>query len=261
VSDDPGWASYLDRARQHPFFVAYKARLHALLQVSPGSLCLEVGSGTGDDALAVARSTGATVVATDAAAGMAAEARRRGQVLSLAADVSRLPFASGGFDACWADRVLQHVAEPERAVEELIRVTRPGGRVVVVDPDYTTQSACIDDGELAERVLGHRRDVLVRNGNLAARMGTIFAERGLGDVCVESRRLTLTTPAGADALLGLSGWARTAPHLGALLPGDGARWVQAVNGAAERGDFAYSIVYRLTLGTRQGWAVHGDGLS
>jgi len=52
-----------------------------------------------------------------------------------AADACRLPFLDGMFDSVFCVAVLQHVRELATAVQELARVTRPGGRVVVVEPD------------------------------------------------------------------------------------------------------------------------------
>ena len=44
-----------------------------------------------------------------------------------------LEFADATFDACRADRVLQHLLDPGRAVAEMVRVTRPGGRLVICE--------------------------------------------------------------------------------------------------------------------------------
>jgi SAM-dependent methyltransferase len=52
-----------------------------------------------------------------------------------AADACRLPLRNGVFDSTFCVAVLQHVRELSSAVGELARVTRPGGRVLVVEPD------------------------------------------------------------------------------------------------------------------------------
>ncbi|WP_344962937.1 methyltransferase domain-containing protein [Streptomyces thioluteus] len=46
------------------------------------------------------------------------------------ADAHHLPFRAGSFDGAWADLVLQHVADPGRVIDEMLRVVLPGGRVV-----------------------------------------------------------------------------------------------------------------------------------
>lgn len=91
---------------------------------------LDAGCGTGRLAAALA-SAGARVVGLDADEGMLAVARRRVRGPLVAGDVTRLPFRDGAFDLAVAVTVLEFVADPDRAFAELVRVLRPGGRVVV----------------------------------------------------------------------------------------------------------------------------------
>ena len=51
----------------------------------------------------------------------------------VAADALALPFADGAFDAVSISFGLRNVADPDRALAELARVTRPGGRLVVCE--------------------------------------------------------------------------------------------------------------------------------
>ena len=83
------------------------------------------------------------VVGVDNSQIMINEAQKRSTSLGLPVefrrgDVTGLPFDNGVFDATRADRVFQHLADPEKALHEMIRVTRPGGTVGVLDPDWET---------------------------------------------------------------------------------------------------------------------------
>jgi ubiquinone/menaquinone biosynthesis C-methylase UbiE len=65
-------------------------------------------------------------------------------------DGTALPFADGAFDLAGTHRTLHHVAEPERVVAELARVTRSGGHVLVVDqlaPDDPAAAAALHEFE------------------------------------------------------------------------------------------------------------------
>jgi SAM-dependent methyltransferase len=90
---------------------------------------------------ALAATVGANgwVVGIDQSDTMLTEARRRGAIgLPLefrAGNVTALN-GDGTFDAALCERVLQHVHHPESALAELVRVTRPGGRVVATDTDW-----------------------------------------------------------------------------------------------------------------------------
>ena len=104
----------------------------------------------------------------------------------MTADGSALPFPSSVFDGASADRTIQHVADPDRCLDELIRVTRSGGRVVLADPDYSTQTLEIADQGLAAGVLEFRAKRGLRNGTLAHRYPGMLVSRGIVEVTVDA---------------------------------------------------------------------------
>lgn len=104
--------------------------LAALAAATPGRL-LEVGCGTGAFAARCAQELGCDVVALDASPDMVAETQRRG-VNAVLGDVQALPFDDGTFDAAVAAWMLYHVPDRDRALGELVRVLRPGGRLIAI---------------------------------------------------------------------------------------------------------------------------------
>lgn len=100
----------------------------------PGERVLDLAAGTAKSSASLARS-GAAVVAADFSPGMLAEGRRRhGDIRNLSfveADATDLPFADDEFDAVTMSYGLRNVNEPKKALAELLRVTKPGGRIVV----------------------------------------------------------------------------------------------------------------------------------
>jgi ubiquinone/menaquinone biosynthesis C-methylase UbiE len=90
---------------------------------------LEVGCGTGEGAERIAHELGAEVVALDVSPRMVDLSRERG-VDARIGDVQELPFADGEFDCAVATWVLYHAQDVDRAIAELARVLRPGGRLV-----------------------------------------------------------------------------------------------------------------------------------
>ncbi|WP_295833162.1 class I SAM-dependent methyltransferase [uncultured Microbacterium sp.] len=113
-------------------------RVATLRAVAPqrGERILDLAAGTGTSSMAFVPS-GAHVVAADFSKGMIAEGRRRhGNVPNLEfvqANATDLPFADGEFDAVTMSFGLRNVDDPRRALRELRRVTRPGGRIVVCE--------------------------------------------------------------------------------------------------------------------------------
>lgn len=101
-----------------------------------GQRILDLAAGTGASSVALARS-GAEVVAADFSPGMLAEGRRRhGGIPNLSfveADATALPFADDEFDTVTISFGLRNVNEPRTALAELLRVTAPGGRLVICE--------------------------------------------------------------------------------------------------------------------------------
>lgn len=239
----------LRRLTAEPFYGAYKRRLRELLQAHAGGLFLDVGAGAGDSALGLAAESGARAVGVDHSLTMAGTMRQAGLVHVTVADGHRLPFHESCFDGAWADRVLQHVEDPERVVDEMARVVRPGGRIVVADPDYATQVLDIEDQQLAVRVLRFRAEAGLRNGTLAHRHPGMLAARGLEDIAVEARTLVVRDPTAVDNVMGLRSWAHTASARGYLDPSDADRFVVQFDQAVRTGRFTYAVTFFLTSGT------------
>jgi SAM-dependent methyltransferase len=249
-ADPSSWIEVLDKLRQEPAYAAYKSRIGELLQPTEGGRYLEVGTGTGADALGFTERFGAHVVGIDTSSTMIAEARRRGLEDAHVADAESLPFDASSFDGCWADRTFQHLADPEAALAEMVRVTKPGGRVVVVDPDYDMQVVDVTDQALARRVLRFRADHGLRNGTLAHRMSGLFVRSGLTDIAVEAATVVLRDPTALDNAMGLRDWASVAHERGFLEAQDARAWERMIDDAVAEGHFLYSFTLFLTAGTR-----------
>jgi SAM-dependent methyltransferase len=119
-------------AYQHPP-IDLPARVLDLAAPAAGETVADVGCGNGAYLAELAR-RGLTgrVVGADLSAGMLAAARSRAPSAALlTADASALPLPDGAADLTLAMHMLYHVPDPQVAVRELRRVTRPGGRVVV----------------------------------------------------------------------------------------------------------------------------------
>lgn len=110
------------------------------LQVPPHASWLDVGCGTGAlTETALARAGPVTVLGVDRSRPFAAAAGARAtdeRCAFVVGDAVSLPVADRSFDASVSGLVLNFVGEPGRAVAELVRVTRPGGRVGAYVWDY-----------------------------------------------------------------------------------------------------------------------------
>ncbi|HEX5496549.1 MAG TPA: demethylmenaquinone methyltransferase [Mycobacteriales bacterium] len=101
------------------------------LAPAPGERVLDLAAGTAVSTVELARS-GADCLACDFSLGMLRAGRGRG-VPMVAGDALALPFGDGVFDAVTSSFGLRNVGDTGRALAELARVTRPGGRLVVCE--------------------------------------------------------------------------------------------------------------------------------
>ncbi len=121
-------------ARQDARAAELSEQVRAFVQPAGDERVLDVGTGAGALALAFAPYV-AEVVGVDVEPELLARARERAPANASfqEADATALPFPDGSFDLAGTLRTLHHVHRPELAVAELTRVTRLGGRVLVVD--------------------------------------------------------------------------------------------------------------------------------
>lgn len=132
--------------RSHRWRTAENSCGYLLPHLVPGQSLLDVGAGPGTitadlaDRVAPGRVT-ALEASEEAIALSRAELDGRGiEADFVVGDVHALEFPDDSFDVVHAHQVLQHVADPVRALTEMRRVCRPGGLVAVRDSDYAAFS-------------------------------------------------------------------------------------------------------------------------
>ncbi len=125
-------AHFYDRAIP---FTRLEQMLRLLDLPHMGSL-LDAGGGTGRIAEALRPYAGWVVVA-DVSGGMLAQARQKG-LAAASTQTERLPFPAGSFDRVLMVDALHHVISQAETICELYRVLKPGGRLVIEEPDFRT---------------------------------------------------------------------------------------------------------------------------
>jgi ubiquinone/menaquinone biosynthesis C-methylase UbiE len=201
MADEQGYMGdtrYLEKAAQ--FFREEKQLTYTAMHIQPGQHVLDVGCGPGVDTIALAEFIGASgsVDGVDADPAMVAAAEHRASAAGVhdrvhhrVADALALPFDANTFDAVRAERLFQHLSDPRAALAELLRVTRPGGWIVVLDTDYSSFTVDSDQTDL-ERRLALAAAQSVRSGYAARKLYRMFSDQGLSDISVTVRPITLT---------------------------------------------------------------------
>jgi ubiquinone/menaquinone biosynthesis C-methylase UbiE len=250
------YVSYLDAVSAQEAVQAYKRQTFTLLAVRDGSHVLDVGCGTGDDALALAELVGATgqVVGIDSSAVMieVAQQRAAGRALPVTfavGDAHHLTFADGTFDGCRADRVFQHLAQPDQALRELVRVVKPGATVVVADPDWETLAIDASDAAVTRRVVeGVCSDT--RNARMGRQLPRLLRRVGLVEVGVIPVTPILADYAMANQTFGLEEGMVRARSSGTVSADEADRWMRGLQEADRAGEFFCTITGFIVAGRK-----------
>ncbi|WP_420630425.1 methyltransferase domain-containing protein [Candidatus Leptofilum sp.] len=163
----------------------------ALADVQTRHFVLDVGCGTGVDAIQMAVQVGQSghVYGIDFSHAMVTTANKNARVLNLPVtfqqnDIYALDFADNFFDRCRADKTFQHLSDPDAALKELIRVTKPGGKIIIADPDHDSLIIDTPFEDVNHRFVRFRSDQMPQGG-IAHQLYGKFKEFGLVDVHVE----------------------------------------------------------------------------
>ncbi|MFP4242390.1 MAG: methyltransferase domain-containing protein [Chitinispirillaceae bacterium] len=162
---------------------------YSQLQCRSDSRILDAGCGPGIDTAVLSESFSqeGTTVGIDIDLHMVKDAYARSarNVLYNQSSICQLPFKTGYFDACRSERVFQHLPSPEDALREMIRVTRKGGRIVVVDTDHSAMSVDTPEVDIEWR-LRRIHTERFQHGYAGRSLYRLFRKAGMSNVEVKS---------------------------------------------------------------------------
>ena len=119
---------------------SWRRRTVKAMQLESGDRVLDLATGTADLALEIARREGVEVVGSDPSTQMLAVGRRKVERKGLVdrvrletGDAQELPYEENSFDACCMAFGIRNVPDRAKALREMARVVRPGGRVAILE--------------------------------------------------------------------------------------------------------------------------------
>jgi ubiquinone/menaquinone biosynthesis C-methylase UbiE len=223
------------------------------IALAPGEAVLDVGCGPGTDVFGMVGLVGPAgrVVGLDASEVMIAEARRRAEELDLpmtfeVGEVHALPFPDATFDVSRAARLLEHLPAADPALTEMVRVTRPGGRIAVFDFDWDTMIIDHRDKEATRTIVLSYSDS-IRNGWIGRQLPRLFKEQRLQLVSIDTVQVF---PHYALAELFLGGHLAALQTNGTLAASRAREWWEDLRQAEEQGTLLISFTAFIVVGSK-----------
>lgn len=246
--------NYLDGVAAHQETQRVRTIAFEMFAPAAGERLLEAGCGIGEVARQLGSRVGAsgTVEALDRSEKVISVARSRdngNHVRYSVGDVTALDFPDGHFDGVRCERVLQHLPDPDAAINEFTRVVRPGGRVCVIDTDWSSlvwdgfeyldeAFECLDELTGSIRTMGDDR---MAGRAIRSRM----VRAGLRETTVFPVTVRFTSP--TDAAVVSAVFDRSA--MKERLPGElFDRFFASLDQSADRGDFLFAVTMWICVG-------------
>jgi ubiquinone/menaquinone biosynthesis C-methylase UbiE len=251
-------AARLEERARCPDQQGVNAALHRVLDPKPGQEWLEVGCGSGVLCRQLRSTLGPSGRITgldvsyemlQAARRIALEAGPTEAVSWAAGDAERLPFVADAFDGVFAARLLLHVADPQAVVNEMARVVKPSGWVIVMDWDFDTVAVDHSQRELTRRLLHWRTDHEGGDNWSGRKLWRYMTRAGLENL--GHQPVVSAAQGEADSLYqSLTKAARVACDGGAITPEEQTAWTSELRASVKAGQFFATIVYYIIRGRR-----------
>jgi SAM-dependent methyltransferase len=259
LSDPAEAVKHMDAAAEYPAVTRLREWTAEQLGLRSGQRVIDVGCGPATAALRLAERVGpdGRVVGVDESQAMIDTARARAPgdaAIDLrVADATALPFDDDSFDAYRSERTYQWLSDPDRALDEALRVLRPGGRLVVTDTDWGTLAIDHPDRDLTARILAAPWPI-PPNRHSGRRLPSMFRQRDVREPEVVADSIVVTswdptsTP-GPSAMPPPAELVRMATAAGGLSSVDADRWLETLESEARAGRFFMSVTMFAVAGT------------
>jgi ubiquinone/menaquinone biosynthesis C-methylase UbiE len=253
TGDPAFFARFLEEANRNPAIIAAKPIIIDGLRLRGAELVLDVGCGMGADVFDLAARVGTAghVTGIDLSESLIEQARRRAEGRNLpvtfeVGDVQALRFEDGAFDAVRTERLLMHVPDAERAIAEMTRVLRPGGRMAVFDFDWETQFCDSPHREVTRKITQSFCDSM-KHGWIGRVLPRLSQQHGMVDVSVTYHTVSVDFEF-LPLLLG--GHVARAVAAGTLSGDEADLWWTDLARASRDGTFLYGFTAFIVAGTK-----------
>ena len=237
---------YLEYVDSLPETRQLKLKSYGYLGLKKGDAVLDAGCGPGYDALRMAAMVGMSgkVTGIDMSERMIAIAQEKAKGAGLpvsfrTGDVRKLDVPDASFDAVRIERTLQILDNPGQILDELIRVLRPGGRLVSIEPDWETFVTDPGSRDTARTFFRFCADQFP-DGSTGRKLYRYLKERKMQNVTVHPEPLVLHDFALASKMMNMEQFLAAAVDQGALARDEVEKWQRELKAADAGGRFMFA---------------------
>jgi ubiquinone/menaquinone biosynthesis C-methylase UbiE len=242
---------FLEMLERNPEVAEMRARSYRQMRFQPGATVLDVGCGIGCAVVEMADHVGpkGSAYGVDISEAMVAEAAARAQgranVKVSTGSASELPHPDAMFDAVRTERVLLYIPDREKALSEMMRVTKPGGRVVLTDTEIDCSAIYSKDRALTRKMTSLVAEA-IPHPTSARDLPALMRSAGFENVTADYFALKTTFE---FCLIAMRGTLLAAADAGRTTVGEVDGWFQGLSELNDAGDFLQLWFFVIASGT------------
>lgn len=224
-------------------------RIKTLEALAPkrGEQILDIGCGPGLLTYDIAQAVGKSgrVAGVDISDDVLALARKRCMDFSNVAldkqDVVQLNYVDHKFDAVVCTQVLLYVGDVMRALSEMHRVIKPGGRIVIIETDWRGCVLNSSNFQLTEQII-HAWDCSVPSPNLPVRLSSMLSDQEFSGIHIQAVPILTTNAAPGGYSSNMAQWfARAAVNQKVVTEEQARNWLEDLNEKYRRDQYFFCV--------------------
>jgi ubiquinone/menaquinone biosynthesis C-methylase UbiE len=248
--------SYLKKTTE--FINDIKQKSYDLLSLTPTTKLLEIGCGNGYDAIELAKRIGSEgkVVGIDIDPALVERSKKNAEenfcqnIEFIVSDAEKIPYADNFFDVIRAERVFQHLKNPETVLEEALRVLKPGGIILLIETDWYGMNVYTQHYTLEQKIKDTLVSKVLINGYASRNIQSYYIKAGINDMQLLTYPFVLNNYKVANELIKFDTIIDIGKQFNILTKEDAEQWSRDIAFLETNNCFTLTTNMLLYLGTK-----------